>query len=58
VIGGRRNLHYALQYPTHGCQRVANELRLQDVSISSGGVRGVWLRHNLETRTKRLMRLE
>jgi len=51
-------LDYALQYPTHGCQRVANELRLQDVSISSGGVRGVWLRHNLETRTKRLMRLE
>lgn len=54
----KKVLDYALEFPTHGCQRVANELRLQDVSISSGGVRGVWLRNNLETRNKRLLRLE
>jgi transposase InsO family protein len=53
-----RILDYALQYPTHGAQRVANELRLQDVNVSASGVRGVWLRHDLETRTKRLLRLE
>jgi len=54
----KRILDYALEFPTHGCQRVANELRLQDVVVSSGGVRGVWQRNDLETRAKRLMRLE
>ena len=34
-----------------GPQRVANQLRLEDVNVSAGGVRGVWLRHDLETRT-------
>lgn len=53
-----RILAYALERPTHGPQRVANELRLQGHSVSSSGVRGVWLRHNIETRTKRLLRLE
>lgn len=51
-------LDHALKFPTHGAQRVANELRLQGVNVSSGGVRGVWLRNELETRSKRLLRLE
>lgn len=53
-----RILDYALVHPTHGAQRVANELRLQEVQVSPSGVRGVWLRHDLETRHKRLLRLE
>jgi transposase InsO family protein len=53
-----RILDYALTKPTHGAQRVANELRLQGLTVSSSGVRGVWLRQDLETRTKRLLRLE
>lgn len=51
-------LAHALAFPTHGPQRVANELRLQGVEVSASGVRGVWLRHDLETRVKRLLRLE
>jgi len=51
-------LAYALEHPTHGQQRVANELRLQNVNVSPTGVRSVWLRHGLETRYKRLLRLE
>lgn len=51
-------LAYCLDRPTHGAQRVANELRLQGVQVSPSGVRGVWLRHGLETRTQRLLRLE
>lgn len=51
-------LAYALERPTHGPQRVANELRLQNINVSSGGVRGVWLRHDIETAHKRLLRLE
>lgn len=49
---------YAVERPTHGAQRVANELRLKGFNVSAGGVRGVWLRHELETRYKRLLRLE
>ena len=44
----KRILDYALEFPTHGPQRVANQLRLEDVNVSAGGVRGVWLRHDLE----------
>jgi len=51
-------LAYALEHPTHGAQRVANELRLQNVNVGVSGVRGVWSRHDLETRLKRLLRLE
>jgi len=54
----KRILDYSLQFPTHGPQRVANQLRLQGVNVSSSGVRGVWLRHELETKHKRLMWLE
>jgi transposase InsO family protein len=51
-------LEFCLQKPTYGAQRIANELRLQGVDVSPSGVRGVWLRHDLATRYKRLMRLE
>jgi len=51
-------LDYALTHPTHGCQRVSNELRLQGTEVGPGGVRGVWMRHDLETRHRRLLRLE
>jgi len=51
-------LALSLEFPTYGAQRTANELRLREVNVSPSGVRGVWLRHDLETRYKRLMRLE
>jgi transposase InsO family protein len=51
-------LAYGLEHPTHGCERVANDLRLRGTHVSPSGVRGVWLRHTLETRTRRLLRLE
>ncbi|MFO6421784.1 helix-turn-helix domain-containing protein, partial [Hylemonella sp. W303a] len=51
-------LDHCLKYPTHGAARVANDLRLEGVNVSPSGVRGVWLRADLETRYKRLMRLE
>ncbi len=51
-------LALSLEHPTYGAQRIANELRLREVNVSPSGVRGVWLRHDLETRYKRLMRLE
>jgi transposase InsO family protein/molybdenum-dependent DNA-binding transcriptional regulator ModE len=51
-------LEHALAHPTHGAQRVADELRLKGMQVSSGGVRGVWSRHALLTKHERLLRLE
>lgn len=51
-------LAHALDHPCHGALRVEQELRLKGLQVSSGGVRGVWQRHNLLTRHERLLRLE
>ncbi|MEX0698645.1 MAG: helix-turn-helix domain-containing protein, partial [Acidimicrobiia bacterium] len=51
-------LAHALAHPTHGPQRVADELRLTGMQVSSGGVRGVWSRHALLTKHERLLRPE
>jgi len=51
-------LDYSLAHPTHGCLRVAQQLNLQGIEVSSGGVRGVWNRHKILTRHQRLLRLE
>lgn len=51
-------LDHSLVNPSHGCLRVAQELVLKGIQVSSGGVRGVWGRHNLLTKHERLLRLE
>lgn len=51
-------LDYSLACPSHGPVRVANQLALKSINVSSGGVRGVWNRHNLASRHDRLLRLE
>ncbi|MDW0382725.1 helix-turn-helix domain-containing protein, partial [Mannheimia haemolytica] len=38
---------FALDNPAFGQVRVSNELRKQGIFISAGGVRSIWLRHNL-----------
>ena len=49
-------LDHVLAYPCHGATRVEQELRLKGLQVSSGGVRGVWMRHNLLTKRERLGR--
>jgi transposase InsO family protein len=51
-------LDHALTHPCHGPMRVAQELTLKGVQVSSSGVRGVWQRHGLLTKHERLLRLE
>jgi hypothetical protein len=43
---------------THGVNRVANALRVHGFGVRPSGVRRVWQRRHLETRTKRRQLLE
>lgn len=47
-------IEMAIAQPAFGQHRVANELRRRGVFVSGGGVRSIWLRHDLETFKKRL----
>ena len=49
---------FAVAKPAYGQLRVSNELKKQGIFISPGGVRSVWLHHDLETFQKRLKALE
>jgi len=48
----------ATEYPAYGQVRVSNELKKQGIFVSPGGVRSIWLRHNLSNFKLRLKALE
>lgn len=54
----RACIEMAIEYPAYGQLRASNELKKKGVLISSGGVRSVWKRNDLETFKKRLLALE
>ena len=54
----KRILDYTLEFPIAGQTTVSNELKKEGIIASSGGVRGVWLRHKLNTKALRLKNLE
>ena len=48
----------SLEHPAWGPLRLSDVLRLEGISVSPGTVRNIWIKENIETRYKRLLRLE
>ena len=51
-------LDMAFELPAYGQLRVSNELKKKGLLVSPGGVRSIWLRHDLQTFKLRLKALE
>lgn len=53
-----RIIELSLEHPAFGQQRIADQLALEGLNVCATMVRNVWLKENLETRYKRLLKLE
>jgi transposase InsO family protein len=54
----RAVIELSFERPAYGQLRASNELKKKGIFVSPGGVRSIWLRHDLETFQKRLKALE
>ena len=48
----------SLQHPIWGPMKISDHLRLENVNMSPSTVRNLWLKEEMETRYKRLLRME
>jgi transposase InsO family protein len=54
----KRIIDLSLEQPAFGQQRIADQLALEGLSICATTVRNIWIKEQLETKYKRLLRLE
>lgn len=54
----QRIIELSLAHPAFGQQRIADQLNLEGISVCPTSVRNVWIKNGLETRYKRLLRLD
>ena len=51
-------INLSIEHPAWGPMRVSDNLRLEGVSVSPSTVRNLWIKEGLESRYKRILRLE
>lgn len=54
----KKVINLSIQHPAWGPVRISDHLQLEGISVSSSTVRNLWLKEGLETRYKRILRLE
>lgn len=54
----KRIIELSVLHPTFGQQRIADQLRLEGKGVCPSSVRNLWIKEDMETRYKRLLRLE
>lgn len=54
----KRIIDLSLEHPAFGQQRISDQLALEGLSVCATTVRNVWIKERLETKYKRLLRLE
>jgi len=53
-----RVIALSFEHPAWGSMKLSDHLRLENISVSPSTIRNIWTKENLETRYKRLLRLE
>jgi hypothetical protein len=53
-----RILQLSIDHPAWGQMRISDHLRLEGISVSPSTVRNLWLKEGLESKYKRILRLE
>ena len=53
-----RIIELSLEHPAFGQQRIADQLGLEGISVCATSIRNVWMRTGIETKYKRLLKLE
>jgi len=53
-----RLISLSLEHPVWGPMKLSDNLRLENINISPSTIRNIWIKEGLETRYKRLLRLE
>ena len=54
----KRVIALSLEFPAFGQQRISDQLALESISVCPTTVRNIWMKANMETRYKRLLKLE